>query len=65
MAQRVIDLTDLPDPCTVGQLAKWARISKNRVYEDIRAGRLHAKKFGIKTIRLRRTDIDRWFAASA
>lgn len=58
------DLSGLSDPCTVEQLARAMRMSKNSIHEEIRAGHLRARRWG-KTIRIRREAIDEWLRPTA
>lgn len=58
------DLSGLPDPCTVEQLARAMRMSKNSIHDEIRCGHLRARRWG-KTIRIRRSEIDAWLRPTA
>ena len=50
-----------PNAMTIAQFCAWAGISRSKVYNEIAAGRLTARKIGVKTI-IARDDANTWFA---
>lgn len=61
-------MADVPNstpPCvTVAMLAKQWQCSMSFIYDEIKAGRLMAMRFGPKLLRIRKTDVEAYEAAA-
>jgi excisionase family DNA binding protein len=63
MAARTSSDDDDPDALDVPAVCRLAKLGRSFVYEEIRAGRLVARKFGRLT-RVLRADFDAWLASA-
>jgi excisionase family DNA binding protein len=53
-----VRLLDLPEMVTVQEYAAWARISRTKAYESVRAGMVESRRFG-RIIRIPRRALER------